>query len=47
MSRVAAYPPTTDRTKIIGARMVNGIRSIQMKSGMKLRLISSAKKFET
>jgi hypothetical protein len=46
MSRVAAKPPAMDSTKIIGARIVNGIRSIQMKTGMKARLIRTAATFE-
>ncbi len=46
MSRVAAYPPAMESTKIIGARIVKGMRSIQMKTGMKARLITSAAMFE-
>ena len=46
MLRDAAKPPTMDSTKISGARMVNGIRSIQTNSGMNARLMNSAAMFE-
>ena len=46
MLREAAKPPTIDSTKISGARIVNGILSIQMNKGMKARLIKSAAIFE-
>ena len=44
---VGAYPPMTHSTKIMGARMVKGILSTQMNTGMKRTLTRSANRLAT
>ena len=46
MLRDAAKPPTIDNTKISGARMVKGMRSIHTNNGINARLIKTAAKLE-